>query len=260
MRIVSNLDYIKHQIEIVDGDSLRSVLQRVKEEFGTHRKSADALGIGQTVFTRLLNGTVHKRMRYDTYQRIREALRRQPIEFDLDGRFEASVLTFEGSLVRHQYESWMDGEFQRLKPIVGSVLLALYNHPQCQSVFRRFLLDQTRRRELPPPEDRRLWIALYRAVEPLVDAEATWGVERTMEEMDKAGDLYRFLHAGLERERIMLNREHDSQRLNKCTPTDEFLESLAGVDEEDGSRQMPPAEFFAGLDGVEDAEAEKDRK
>lgn len=226
-----------HQIHIIDGEALRSVLQRVLEEVGTHRKAARRLGIGQTTFTRLLNGITHKKMRSDTYLSIKEALSGHAVEFGLGERFEGSVLTFKGRLVRDNYESWLHQEFQRLERKVGPLLTVLLNHFQCATVFDRFLERQTRRPDLPQPDDERLWIALYRAVEPLVEAKATWGVEWSWEELDAAGHLGRFVRAGLEREQIMLSRERDEERLNKCTPPEEFLAWLAGADEEEQESQ-----------------------
>ncbi|MCH8084202.1 MAG: hypothetical protein IH885_08190 [Myxococcales bacterium] len=96
--------------------------------------------------------------------------------------------------------------------------------------------------------NQRVWIALFGAVEPLGGAQLTWGVERTWREMHEAGDLGSFLRAALKREEIMLDRERDYARLNQCRPPDEYLEWLAGPEEE-GARYMPAAELLEGLEG-----------
>ena len=51
----------------------------------------------------------------------------------------------------------------------------------------------------------------------------------------------------------MLKRERDLVRLNRCRPPEEYLEWLAGPEEE-GARYMSPEEI---LDGAEDAEGKK---
>ena len=293
-----------HQVRIVDGPALRWVLERAQKHFGNHRNTAKALGIAQSVFTRLRNGTVRKSMNFDNYRRIRDALGRHRIEFDLQGMFETSVLTVDGSLVQQHYEQWLRAEYDRLEPKVGSVFTELYGHQEYRGLFADFLKRVTkgtkpsRRRprrysegehyDLGPigpvqqsrgirihrvgglednqatvtlpgrqaPQDQRVWIALYRAVEPLGDTQLTWGVERTWQEMHHTDDLRSFLQAALKRERIMLNRDRDLVRLNRCRPPEEYLEWLAGPEEE-GARYMSPEELFGGLDGAEDAEGEK---
>lgn len=274
-----------HQVRIVDGPALRWVLETARKYFGSDRKAAKALGIGQTVFTRLRNGTVRKRMRVDTYRSIRDALGRHGIEFGLQDTFETSVLTVDGSFVQPHYEQWLRAEYDRLELKVGSVFTELYGHQEYRALFEDFLKEVTKgtkpsrrpRRysarehyDLGPigpvqatvtlpgraPQDQRFWIALYRAVEPLGDTQLTWGVERKWQEMHDTGDLRSFLQAALKRERIMLNRERDVERLNSCRPPEEYLEWLAGPEEE-GARYMSPEELFGGLDGAEDAEGEK---
>ncbi len=293
-----------HQISIIEAPTLRWVLGRVRGHFGSDRKAATALGIGQPVFTRLRNGTTQKRLRFDTYCSIRDALVEHRIEFGLLGVFQDCVLTWEGSQVLLQYEKWLRAEYDRLEPKVGSVFAELYGHPDYRTLFEGFLKEVTkgskpapvvRRRRVrqdkrfdlgpnPPvkhvagvrlqriggiedsqatatlpgrqgPQENRVWVALYRAVEPLGDTHLTWGVERTWQEMHEADDLRNFLKAALRREQIMLKRERDLERINKCSPPDEYLEWLAGPEEE-GARYMPAAELLEGLEG-EGGEGEK---
>ena len=142
---------------------------------------------------------------------------------------------------------------------MGSVFTELYGHQEYRALFEDFLKEVTkgtkpsrRRRyserehyDLGPigpvqatvtlpgrqaPQDQRVWIALYRAVEPLGDTQLTWGVERTWQEMHHTDDLRSFLQAALKRERIMLNRDRDLVRLNRCRPPEEYLEWLAEED------------------------------
>jgi hypothetical protein len=228
-----------HQIKIVDSQVLQSVLRKVVARRGTHREAAKALGIGQTTFTRLLNGTVHKRLRSDTYRSIRKALSAHGIEWGLEYLFEESVLNPKGSLVQRKYESWLREEYERLASRAQPVFSELYGRPEYQRLFKGFLQRVARRPDLPPPHETRLWVALYRAVEPLGAASVTWGVERTWQEMDEAGELEGFLQAALKRERIMLNRERDLARLNRCKPPEEYMGWLAGLDEEEEVLESP---------------------
>lgn len=236
-----------HQARIADPEAFRSVLVAIRQHFGSDERAGKALGMSQSQFTRLKNGTVHKRIRFDNYRRIREVLAGHAVDFGLEEQFVTSVLTPEGDLVSQRYQAWLDGEFERLDRKVRSVFARLSGFPIAVGYIRGFMKQVTRSAELPGPDEKRIWIALYRAIEPLADAQVTWGFERSWEEMHKTGDLARFLNAGLARERVMLNRENDYDRLHKCQAPDEYWNGLAPPDEE-GARYMSPNEFFAGLD------------
>ncbi len=221
-----------HQVRIVDAEALRSVLRRIveEEEYSTHRQAATFLRIGQTTFTRLLNGTTNQFMRFDTYCSIREALSGHAIEFGLITVFEDSVLPWEGRQIRGQYESWLDGELDRLRE-THSFVTELFAHPEYHEQIEKWLQQVTLREHLPREEDKRHWLALYRALEPLGNAKATYGVERSWQELHEAGHLRPFLRAALERERIMLERERDLERINARRLPDEALAWLAEPDE-----------------------------
>ena len=89
----------------------------------------------------------------------------------------------------------------------------------------------------------RIWLALYRALEPLGDAQVTWGVERRWQEMHEAGELDSYLRFALERERIMLKRERDIARMNKCELPQDYAESLASDEWEPTDMQDAKSEF-----------------
>jgi hypothetical protein len=222
-----------HRVRIVDGEALRDVLGRVLKKCGSHRKAAQALRIGQTTFTRLLNGTTHQAMSFETYWSIKEALGDHSIEFALIDQFEGSVFTMEGWLVWQEYEIWVEKEFERLRSKVEKVLHELWDHPDYRPLFEAFLEHVTHRPWLPRLQDKRHWVALYRAVEPFGDARSTWGVERTWEEMHRARDLQgatdlrRYLKHALLRERLILDRKPDLERCRKLETPDEFLAELA---------------------------------
>lgn len=207
-----------HRVRIIDGESLKSVLREVLERTGTHRTAAKRLGIGQTTFTRLVNGTVSKSMSHDTYESIRNALEGHAIEFGLIDIFEGSVLGGHGYLVRENYEAWLEREIERLRSKGGEVFEELWEHKDYRPLFTQFLHTVANRSELPAAHEERIWLALYRAVEPLGEAQPTWKVERSWTELHAADDLRGFLRAALAREEIMLRRERDLERFASCEP------------------------------------------
>jgi hypothetical protein len=82
-----------------------------------------------------------------------------------------------------------------------------------------------------PSRNKRIELAICRALEPLTNAAATYGIERSWLELEERRQLSAFLRASLRREEIMLEREADHERLAKIEPTPEFYGMLAGVDE-----------------------------
>ena len=124
-----------------------------------------------------------------------------------------------------------------------AVFADLFSHPDYQAEFRGFLFNRQGSRELPSPKELRIWLALYRALEPLGDAELTWRVERTWREMHEAADLRRFLRSALDRERIMMERDLDVARMNKCELPLDYVESLAIDEREPNDRQDAKSEF-----------------
>jgi hypothetical protein len=214
------------QYPITDEAALRSVLRTVVEKCGGRRKAAKALGIDPRTLRYHLGGS--KRIRHDTFVKVREALKAIEAEGRLEQLFTQGVLTVDGSFVEVRYQQWLEAELERLKPKVHSAFEELLRRPQCEEQFRTFLQQVNRRPELPDPEDKRTWVALYRAIEPLADAAATWGVERAMQEMDEV-ELQQFLRAALKRERIMLHRDRDAERLGRCKlPIEWWIENLRG--------------------------------
>lgn len=218
-----------YQLQIVDGPIFRSVLRRICEHFGTHRKAAKALGIKQPTFTRLLNGTVTGRISFNTYRGIQGVLRDKIRNADLIEQFELSVLTRDGWHVQQRYKTWLYGEINRLARVL-TIFLELWEHEDYRELFEKFIERFTGWRNLPPQQERRLWVALLRTVEPLGAAIETWGMEQSWQEIHKADRLSAFLRHSLNREVIMLERDPYYARLNKCSPPSSYLDALAGED------------------------------
>ena len=258
-----------HRIPIVDGDALRAALQQVHREQGTHQKAAEHLGIKKHTFTKLLNGSVDA-MAFDTYASIMESVGGRAIEFGrvpdpvlgfatkptavevelerqlgqkvdreakavaelcLYENFKRSVLTEESQWAWDHYHWWVSRGVERLEKKARPLVEQLEGHPKYGRYFRTFLEKVRGRSVLPPSEDKRCWLALYRAVEPLCDSADTGGVERTWEEMDEAGHLRSYLKVALKREELLMDRERDLIRIRRF-PADliEWMKAdLAGV-------------------------------
>jgi hypothetical protein len=216
-----------HQVRIQDGEELRRVLQVVYDRFGTHGRAATFLGIGQSTFTRLLNGKTFKAMTNDTYVSVRQALQKEPLEFGLLESFEDSVLAFEAQAVQRQYDRWLQQELERLRESAKPIVQQLFSHHRYQSVFHRFLERTRYRTELPAADDDRAWLALYRAVEPLCASKPTYGVERSWEELDSSRELKAYLQAALGREAIMLGRGRDIDRVREVELPEEWYRAMA---------------------------------
>lgn len=227
----------RHQIRIVRADGLRDVLERVKELCGgTDRSAAKALGIGQTTFTRLRTGRTREYIRADTYAAIHDALDGHAIEFGLIDLFEDSVLSGEAWLVVPHYQSWAQEERARLEALGAKEMLDELWEGSYRHYFESLLKAVGGDGELPQSDEHRLWIALYRTVEPFTAVSATWGVERSWRELleEEEEDLGFYLRAATARERALLSRERvmDRVRSRNLTAPEDIIAGLAGLDEE----------------------------
>ena len=73
----------------------------------------------------------------------------------------------------------------------------------------------------PIPERQHGWaryqVAVYRAIEPLLDSAESASIERTWEDIRDSGLLAKYLKAGLDRERILLERPPDLRRAQEVS-------------------------------------------
>ncbi len=242
-----------HRVRIVDRPRLRTVLYSLLKRFGgTHRQAAEALGIDRWTCKRLLRGT-SEFIHVDTYQNIRGGLRRAntPPELELEHDFDLSFWAKDGWLFQQYYQPRLQEELRRLEPQVQTVFFELYEDQRYKKNFERFLTSVTRHPELPPgvdhnglsTDDQRVWLALYRAIQPLVAGDATWGVEWNWREIHKADRLGAFLRHSLACEAIRLEWERDLERLNLCKPSSEWLDRLA-EDVPTGTLSQPSPEAW----------------
>jgi len=145
-----------------------------------------------------------------------EAEQEAAIKYDLYERFVDSIFSPDERWVRDNYERWLERELSRLDRVVGDVMRELREIDEVDARFRNFVRDEKRKEELESHE-KRLELALYRTVEPLADAEPTWGVERSWRELHEEGRLLDYIIAALERERHLLRgREREQIRFRQA--------------------------------------------
>ena len=170
--------------------------------------------------------------------------------------FVSSVLTTDGRFVREYYYFWLREQLARLKPRAVPILKQLLARPGCKTAFTKFLRAVRVDPGLSEIRDMRCWLAVYRAVEPLGDGEMTWGVERTLEDMDGDGDLSAYLKAALQREEILMDRERDFDRFGVCRPRmsrEEWMVEVYGVpDGKEVGIAVPPDFWNDALDEEQD--------
>ena len=142
-------------------------------------------------------------------------------------RFESSFLSADAQFVWTTYDEWLRVEVSRLKQVSEPVFRELWADDTSRAILAAFLRDIERDEDLPQEEDRRAWLALYRMVEPLAAFEPTWAVERPWRELQEKGDLKSYLQAAAKREKIVLNRERDLDRVTKCQPPIGYWEAMA---------------------------------
>lgn len=212
------------RVRIVDREELQDVMRQVAAVSGSHRSAAELLGISQPTFTRLLNGTTNAMARV-TYERVRAALRREhrywidvtmhPEQYPLGDLLETFLVCVMDPLAwttYHTYDRWLVQEHRRLHEVAMPTFERLLDIPSARSVVHAFLEAVRNRPDLPAQNDRRLWLALLRAVEPLSAAATTLGVERSIDELARHGELVGFLRAALRREKVLLDRKGDLAR------------------------------------------------
>ncbi len=159
----------------------------------------------------------------DELEEARQALIEEQVQLALADhslleRFLDSVLTVDEREVLDRYEAWLDRELRwftkRVKPVLGVLL----EREELNELIGDFLAA-VRKEDEPESYQKRCTLALYRAVDPLVDAHDTWGVERSWRELDDVDLLLPYLRAALDREEILLReRESELTRIRGAHP------------------------------------------
>lgn len=226
-----------HLVRIVDPPGLQELMQEVYQDAGSLRRAAARLGVGRDTFRRLLKGETREYISKETFAALMEAFQGIAFPYGTHARLRQTVATADFGIYQHAYQGWLEGEYQRLKGVAHETFQQLFD----QAVFKRFFQDHLEKlgmpRSISKEESLRLWLSIYRAVEPLTHHSATWGVERSWEQLQASHDLRGFLRAALRIERILLAREGDTERMRNCPPPDEFLASLADADAPDSAKE-----------------------
>ena len=150
-------------------------------------------------------------------------------QYELLQRFRRSLATDDQEWAWANYQEWVKRELARIKPRAEPILRELWDQKAYKQRrrFEDFLASVGRPRdELPPDEDLRCWLALYRAVDPLADATDTWGIERTWQELHETGELKAYLKASLSREALLMKHLRYLENVKRARPPMSYQEAM----------------------------------
>jgi hypothetical protein len=142
-------------------------------------------------------------------------LHEDPVRLErLVGRLREGVLGADGVARLREYEAWLNGWLRWSRTERGHRLIRLWGDLRAKRSYRGYFqtFEKTLQRRGLAPDDLRVVLAEWRAVEPLLDAEDSGGVEQSWQDLDSAGSLARYLNAALAREAVLLERESSSDR------------------------------------------------
>lgn len=172
--------------------------------------------------------------------------------------FMQAIQTPDEDFAWGHYLGWIMRELQRLEAATLPFLEALWSDEEYRPAFQQFLEGVGRDpRELPGDEDPRCRLALLRALAPLADGEATWGAERTVAEMRRAGELGDYLQVALQREELLLRPRRDSERVRRTEPPMSYGDWLGMLALEDGGQPADPDDWVDLLEEVVSEDGEE---
>jgi hypothetical protein len=208
---------------IIDPEALVEVLREVVRLAGSQRAAAEALGITRPYVTRMLQGRIGKAIGGKILKRIMHLLHpdgslyRDVLLHDDDPtRYRRLVRTFERAVIDpaavarvDQYRLWLARRLRRYRQgnsgrQVVKLHTHLKKHRSYRSYFATFQAKMLARGFAA--DDPRVVLAEWRAVEPLLDAQDSGGIELSWAELDDAGRLTRYLRSALDREAVLLDR------------------------------------------------------
>ena len=196
---------------------------------------------GQELKAYLKAALKREELRLDPPEDLRRVARGK-VPWDRLEREAAKDALFE----EQRYRYWLRKEVQRLRgEACWSVFRWVRRQPDCREIIADHLEAATGVRSLPAERERRQWLALLRAIEPL--AVRSGGVERSAAELHRAGALETYLRNALTNERILLDREDADIRLQRRRGRDlDWLEeALAEAEEEVVSDEQEEGEAGA---------------
>jgi transcriptional regulator with XRE-family HTH domain len=212
------------------GEVSRLVQALVDSAGGTQTAAAARFGLSQPTFSRLLNG---RPLSNATAARLEELIGKilgpgeaaafagavtSPEVIRLLRASHAWCLERQDRLINRRGTYWVPQPGKGARPLRGSATIyrlssrrglhrAVSAYPDVEE-FHKFCLARgvSGQREL---------LAHIRVLEPLLEDHESAFIERGWKELTKQAELPRFLRAGYERERILLDREHEVERARK---------------------------------------------
>lgn len=186
-----------------------------------HRDIKDVdLAVSQPTLSRIISGKEQR-----VTWRVFFALKIHGLHAGIDGDWAGAVFSPAARQALDQYYEWWHAERRRINPSGRALyrledkLRAWDDGPRSASQllegFRRWL---THEHPLIGTDRIRHRMAIARALEPLLVADRAGGLERTAEELHRAGQLNAYVRVAIEREKILLRREPDARRAQKLFP------------------------------------------
>ena len=242
--------YNHRRIRVVDSAAIaRLVREAIDPQFETQSEAAAALGIQRTHYNRFLNGKAPRSItprvwkalaRWISSKKHVELLARATLLPEAQELLQRYSVWLGEQVSSVGYGSWLASVAARKAGVddqVGAkaaqedLVGRQWNKRQSRrnKVYGEILAhcerDQTCKQHVDAFERWRLgrghssarfYVAVYRAIEPLVESAEANGMERTWKDLRDAGDLPKYLKAGLDRERILLKRLPDLQQGQKA--------------------------------------------
>lgn len=196
------------RISIADPDAFAGVFRAIVDRYPHQGAAAKALGVHRTRVTQL-GKRVGKSVGAELVKAMRRVLRGDP---GAVARLNAAVLTPDQLDVLERYAAWIDSHFVHGGQHPGTaVYLAIMNRDRW-APYRSHLVAFRNKQKDAGHEETRVHASVLRALEPLAVGWRTRGIERTLEELDRRGELAAYLNASFKREEILLRRIADPLR------------------------------------------------
>jgi hypothetical protein len=257
---------VERRVRIRDPHELAAVLQcaverRHGQARGAGKQAAENVGIDRVLLWRLLNpgGTPRKHVSGSTYQALLALVGKHSVE-ELDACFSSAE---ERELLSRHYRRWLTARLSAIhrpkyaRQIAGGILDAsqrrtgelrelmatrMVRAEHCRNCRSGSSPEQQRKcpdramhtaraeflrvAKATAVSDARITLAIWRAIEPLVDGFDSSGIELDWWGLQKTArgrkQLARILRLGLERETELLRRDNDASRARRAAERAEF--------------------------------------
>lgn len=227
------------RIQVWDSSRFAQTIDAVvaKRFAGNLSKAAKTIGIERSLLTRLRQGESKSLGRRDL-ARLRKALTR--VEF---ADIERALVSTRAAEALAAFDGWVGAERDRwlyrdatadteVGRAIGSVFgweeQRMLEHQHLLSLLRnrfsRLFKDFDRWLQRREHSQSRSELAYIRILAPLLDCRESGCIERRWEELSDA-ELFRFIQAGIEREKVLMDRPPEVQRAQEIAEHDpvEFI-------------------------------------